>query len=330
MAVPHDPSFSYSFCQEFGDRFLRKRVLVTGATGFVGTNLCQALRSIGAEVAGVALAESLLHAPDPEGILPADLADEASARGTVETVKPEIVFHLAGMVDTRQDTECILPTLRHNLIGTVNLLTALVGSQCSRVLVVGSSESPPPNQSPGSPYAASKQAAAIYAQMYWALYALPVVIARPHMVYGPHQQVRKLIPYLIHCGLQKTPPLLSSGKRICDLVYVKDFVRAMLLMAGASGLVGQTLDVGTGTGTSIAEVVSHVRSLMSSTIEPVFGALPDRAGEVPQVANRRHTEEILGWRPLWTLDAGLSETIRWYKNEQSFDASSREDQRSEV
>ena len=303
---------AHSFQEEFGGRFEGKRVMVTGATGFVGTNLCRALRALGAEVAGVALADSLLHAPDPDGILAADLTDEASARTTVQAIQPEMVFHLAGMVDTRQSTELVLPTLAHNLMGAVHLMTALVGTGCQRVVVVTSSETPRAGQTPNSPYAASKLAMVSYAEMYWALYGLPVVIARPHMVFGPHQPPDKLIPYLIRCGLENTPPRLAGGKRLCDPVYVMDFVRAMLEMATEDRALGMTLDVGTGVGLSVAEIASRVLSLTGATAAPVFGAIPDRLGEAPQVADLASTQALLTWTPAWSFDDAIRETIEWY------------------
>ncbi len=303
---------AHSFQEEFGGRFEGKRVMVTGATGFVGTSLCRALRTVGAEVTGVALADSLLHAPDPEGILAADLTDEASARSTVQSIRPEMVFHLAGMVDTRQSTELVLPTLTHNLLGAVHLMTALVGTGCQRAVVVTSSETPRVGQTPNSPYAASKLAMVSYAEMYWSLFGLPVVIARPHMVFGPYQPPDKLIPYLIHCGLENKPPRLAGGKRLCDPVYVKDFVRALLQMATADRALGMTLDIGAGVGLTVAEIAARVRSLTGATASPVFGAIPDRVAEAPQVADLASTHAVLAWTPAWSFDDAIRETIEWY------------------
>lgn len=313
--VPDDPSFTYSFLREFGDQFQRKQVLVTGATGFVGLNMCQALHTLGAEVVGAALPDSIGADTGPEQILPVDLTHDGAAQCLIEAVDPEVVFHLAGLVDTRQSSDLVLPTLTHNLLGTVHLMAGLVGTRCQRVIVVASSEAPRSGQNPNSPYAVSKQAMVAYAEMYGSLYDLPVVIARPHMVYGPHQSPDKLIPYLIRCGLEHTPPQLSSGKRHCDPIYVKDFVRALLYMSTSNGALGLTLDVGTGRGLSVAEIAARVLWLMGADISPVFGAIPDRAGVVSQVADLRLTEATLTWRPAWSLDAGLSETIDWFRSQ---------------
>jgi dTDP-glucose 4,6-dehydratase len=154
----------------------------------------------------------------------------------------------------------------------------------------------------------------LYAEMFAGLYGLPVVIARPHLVFGPHQPPDKLIPYLIHCGLNRIPPRLSSGKRVCDPVYVKDLVRALLHMAIADGALGMTLDVGTGVGVSVAQIAGRVLSMIGSDAAPEFGARPDRAGEAPQVADLTSTHTVLPWRPAWSLDEGLLETIDWYRS----------------
>lgn len=310
---PAHPGRDYSFRDEFGERFVGKRILVTGATGFTGLNLCQALESLGAEVTGAALAETVARASRPERILPLDLTVEGSARGMIEVADPEIVFHLAGLVDTRQSPDLVLPTLSHNLLGTVHLMSALIGTRCQCVALVTSSEMPRPGQSPNSPYAASKQAMVGYAELYRALYALPVVIARPQMIYGPHQPADKLIPYLIRCCIEHTSPELSSGRRLCDPVYVKDFVRALLLMATTPKALGQTLDVGAGTGIAVAEIAALVIRLMGADLTPVFGALPDRVGEDSVAADIQPTVAAISWRPFWSMEAGLSESIDWFR-----------------
>lgn len=315
MNLP-DPARDYSFRKEFGERFVAKRILVTGATGFTGLNLCQALDSLGADVVGAALPETVARASRPERILPLDLTVQGSAQRMIEAADPEIVFHLAGLVDTRQSLDLVVPTLAHNLLGSVHLMSALIGSRCRCVALVTSSETPRPGRSPNSPYAASKQAMVGYAELHRALYGLPVVTARPQMIYGPHQPADKLIPYLIRCCIEHTPPRLSSGKRLCDPVYVKDFIRALLLMTETTRALGQSLDVGTGTGVTIAEVAALVIRLMGADLTPVFGALPDRVGDESEAADIQPTVAALNWRPFWSLEAGLSETIDWFREQE--------------
>jgi len=302
---------TYSVQEEFGGRFEGKRVMVTGATGFVGTNLCQALRELGARVVGIGLPGSLTPEANLDSFVPVDLTSEPAARQAVEAIGPEIVFHLAGLVDTRQSPEAVVPTLAHNLLAAVHLMNALVGSGCQRVLMVTSSESPPFGLAPNSPYAASKLAVSAYAGMYSTSFGLPVVIARPHLVFGPHQAPDKLVPYLIRCGLENAPPRLSSGKRRCDPVYVKDVVRAMLHMVLADGAPGRTVDIGGGTGVTVAEIAMRVLSLTGSSQSPIFGAFPDRAGEISQVADLAAMRALTSWSPHWSFDQAVRETIHW-------------------
>lgn len=330
MTMPHQPvpatnetNTDGAFQAEFGNQFRDLRFLVTGATGFVGLNLCPILQSLGAQVEGAALPAAMGSTPTQGRVLPVDLTDQDAARRLVESVQPDIVVHLAGLVDTRQSPDRILPTLTHNLMGSIHLLAALAGTGCRRVVLVTSSEMPPPGSVPTSPYAASKLAMVSYAGMFHALYGLPAVIARPHLLYGPHQPPDKLIPYLIRCGLERSAPRLSSGTRVCDPTFVLDLVRALLYMVSSDAGLGMTLDVGTGAGTTVAQIAALVLRKMGSDQEPVFGALPDRIGETEQVADARQTESVLGWKPAWSLEAGLDRTIGWYRSTR--DASRRTD-----
>lgn len=310
--MPEPYAIQHDLRKEFEGRFVRRRVLVTGATGFIGGHLCAALAEIGADVLGAALADSIGQAHGPERVVPVDLTDREAARSVIEGCSPDIVFHLAGLVDTRLSPDLVLPTLMHNLVGTVHLMAALAGRPCQRVVILGSSEAPPAGQSPSSPYAASKLAVAAYAGMYRELYDLPVAVARPHLVYGPHQPAEKLVPYLIRCGLERTPPSLSSGSRVVDPVYIQDLIRALLHMATSDAALGRTLDVGTGQGLSVLELARRVLRHMGVDLQPMTAGTPELVGEASQVADLGPTRAALPWRPAWSLEAGLSETIAWY------------------
>lgn len=307
---------SYSWATEFGDIFADRKILVTGATGFVGSHLCDALVALGAEVHGLSLdipARSHEASWKPWIM---DLTDLGSTQVLISQIKPQTVFHMAGLVDTRQEMALLVPTLQSNLVGTLHLLMAVAATQCERVLVTGSSEEPEVGSIDGiptSPYAASKGAAVAYSRMFHFLYQLPVVIARPFMCYGPRKPLSKLIPYTIVSLLSGERPQLSSGRRVCDLVYVLDLVRGLLKASAQIELTGKAIDLGTGDGIAIRDVVALIAELTGSTSRPIFGALPDRLGEGPQVADLRATQQFLDWQPLWSLREGLIETIDWYR-----------------
>lgn len=302
----------YSWQVEFGDSFAGRRVLVTGATGFIGWHLCQALVALGAEVHGLsrtACAESLASSCRAWTV---DLTDIEAVRAAVSKTQPQFIYHLAGMVTARQDVNLVLPMLQNNLVGTVHLLLAAAEIGCERMVVVGSSEEPMDGV-PTSPYAAAKAAASMYARMFHKVYDLPVVVVRPFMTYGPRQEPAKLIPYTILTLLRGESPYLRSGGRICDFVYVLDVVRGLLKVGIWPDLEGETLDLGTGEATSVRGVVEFLVELTGSTAQPVFGALPDRIGEHSQIADKDRTRRLLDWEPLWSLRNGLLETIQWYR-----------------
>lgn len=298
-----------------------RRVLVTGAGGFVGLHLCEALLELGAEVH--ALSRNATSRGLPSGITTysVDLQSLSSVKYCLSNVKPEIVYHLAGLVDTRQHLNLVLPTLKNNLMGSVNLFLVLAEESCKRLIVVGSSEEPTAGRLgavANSPYAASKEAATEYARMFHEIFSLPVVITRPFMSYGPRQPAAKIIPYVITSLLSGTSPEISSGRRVCDLIYVQDLVMGLILSGFKPNLTGESVDLGTGIASTIYDAVNLISDIMKSSVQPKFGVIPDRLYEDPQIADSEITFQLLGYRPQWSLNDGIKLTIDWYRNHPEF------------
>jgi nucleoside-diphosphate-sugar epimerase len=150
--------------------------------------------------------------------------------------------------------------------------------------------------------------------MFHALYQLPVIIARPFMVYGPGQwDLAKLLPYVIVSLLRGDSPRISSGAREMDWVYVADVVDGLLAVAKSEYADARTMDLGTGNLVSIRSVVSLVRELLGSEIDAQFGAVADRPFERPHAARIGETNRLTGWMPTTALQEGLRETIAWYR-----------------
>lgn len=290
-------------------------VLVTGANGFIGSHLCRRLLAAGASVHG-----TYRSAPvGDEGKVRwwrAELGDAAAVETLIGELRPDVVFHLAGFVSGDRSLGAVLPALHANLVGTVNLLTALAETDCRRVVVAGSMEEPDGHDelvAPGSPYAAAKSAAGAYARMFHALYGLPVAIARIFMVYGPGQRdLRKLVPYVTLSLLRRQTPELSSGSRLVDWVYVDDVVDGLLALAQADGAAGGTFDLGTGTLKSVRDVALQLAEIIDPGARLGFGALPDRPLEAARPANVAATRERLGWAAAVALEDGLARTAAWY------------------
>ena len=294
-------------------------MLVTGATGFIGTRLCEKLISLGAEVHGTS------RSIGPAGGIPGtrmwavDMKNASYVQRVVREARPRFVFHLAGKVSARQDMGLIPETLSTNLLGTVNLLVALTGSKVESLVLVGSSEEVGDEGVPSSPYAASKLASCIYARMFYRLYNLPIVWARVFVAYGPRQESSKVIPHIIGSLLANVRPRLSTSTRACDFIFVDDVVSGLLMAARSVPPGCKPIDIGTGRATTLKEIARELAALTGRSIDPVFGAAENRKLERTVVADLDATRSMLGWSPSLDLREGLIRTIGWFKERSSGD-----------
>jgi UDP-glucose 4-epimerase len=293
-----------------------RRVLVTGASGFIGFHLCTQLKALGAIVHG--LSRTPRQAAS-QGIQwwQGDLADIKAVRALFKSAEPDTVFHLASHVYGSPNLEHVLPAFHANLHSSVNLLTAAAETGCRRMILTGSLAEPVYEQGevfPSSPYAAAKWASSAYGRMFHALYNLPVVLTRVFMVYGPAQRdLSKLVPYVTISLLQGKAPKISSGSRLVDWIYVKDVIDGLLAVASAPGIEGTTVDIGSGVPVAIREIVQRLQQLLNAGQEASFGALQDRPFEPIRIANVTDTYSRIGWKPANSLDDGLRTTVEWYR-----------------
>jgi UDP-glucose 4-epimerase len=298
--------------------FAGRKILVTGAGGFIGSHLCHRLLETGAEVHGVHRRHSpRIKSGSPIRCWQCDLSGFKAVRNLLTRIKPDIIFHLASHVAGSRSLELVLSTFHSNLAGSVNLLTAATEVGCHRIVMTGSMEEPTQGDShviPSSPYAAAKWASSAYARMFHALYHTPVALARVFMVYGPGQRdLNKLIPYTILSLLRNQVPKLTSGQRQVDWIYVEDVVDGLIAIAHAPNIEGHTIELGSGTLLSVQDIVLCLVSIMNSHIEPSFGTIPNRPMEQVRLANISDTYSKIGWKPITNLEKGLEQTVEWYR-----------------
>ena len=296
-----------------------RRVLVTGATGHIGSALCQRLQREGVEVHAVSREVQVGQHRDFQWWR-VDLRDARATHSLLATVQPEVVFHLAGCVTGERGLEAVLPTLEHNLHATVSLLLGLAELGRGRIVLAGSLEEPAEESAEvcSSPYAASKLAIRSYARMFQALYKTQVINTRIFMVYGPGlQPTARFVPYIISSLLSGQVPKLSSGERKVDWIYIDDVIEGLLVCARSPDVCASTVDFGSGCLTELRAVALLIAQLMGTDICPVFGARADRPFEQTRVADVGHTYDQLGWRPRTSLETGLRTTIEWFQSRHS-------------
>ncbi|WP_035665239.1 NAD(P)-dependent oxidoreductase [Bradyrhizobium sp. Ec3.3] len=306
------------------------KALVTGATGFIGSQLCRKLVVLGAEVhavsrnppnelevwwrsAGGDISDAALAAKIRWWS--ANLTDFTATRKLIRTIRPEVTYHLASQVTGSRNIEMVLPLLQNNFVSAVNLLLAAAEGSTHRILLAGSFEEPEGvDPVPCSPYAAAKWSASSYARMFRALYQVDVVVAKIFMVYGPGQaDYTKLIPYVITTLLRGEAPRLTSGLRMLDWIYVDDVVNGLIASAQGPPTDDRPIDLGSGQEYSIREIVKQLTNLIPGAPEPLFEALPDRPLERLGKSDIGRSHNLIGWGPSTILESGLSRTVEWYK-----------------
>lgn len=288
------------------------RVLVTGASGFIGRALVRRLAADGCVPVCTARhpVEDLVAGAR---WIPGDLTEPDFVARLVGDVRPSVVYHLASAVTGSRSLDAVPPTQAGILVASINVLHAVAEAGCDRVVLIGSGDEPQGDDTPCSPYAAAKWAVGGYARMFRALYGTPVTTARTFMVYGPDQPDRaKVVPYTITSLLRGDAPQLTSGQRLVDWIYVDDVVDALVALAGAPAAVGRALDVGSGRRHTVRQVVETIAAIVGSAVAPRFGDVPDRPAETEAVADVVETERVCGWAPATGLEEGLKRTVAWY------------------
>ena len=301
------------------------KVLVTGATGFVGACLARRMAEQGHEVHVFARETSnrwrIRDIADQLTEHAVDLTDEAGVQTAVSQIRPEAIFHLAtygGFADQR-DTIAIV---KANFMGTINLVRA-----CERVgfnifINTGSSSEygikhEPMKETdlaePLGDYGVSKLASTVFCQSEAAIKKLPIVTVRLFSPFGFWDDPKRLIPYVIQSLLKHEAPRLSTPNSVRDYIFIEDIVHFYQKLAAMPEVATGIYNAGAGRQTSIGEVVAAIRELLGSEIAPVWGAYPaPRVEPAVWLADTSKAARI-GWQAQTGLQEGLRRTIEWEK-----------------
>ena len=304
-----------------------KRVLLTGATGFVGANLANKLIEDGHKV-HLLLRKGyktwrIEHLLPHVRIYPINLMDRDKVAETVNHIRPDWVFHLAayGAYSWQEDLSLAINT---NYLSTVNLVNACLKTGFEAFINTGSSSeyglkdhAPAENEyiDPNSYYAVTKAAATLFCRYTAQLNKSPILNLRLYSVYGAFEEPNRLIPAVIMNGLDgKLPPLVNPdiGR---DFIFIDDVISAYLLAASlASSLSpGEVFNVGTGIQTSIREVVAISREVFDIKTEPVWNSMPNRSWDANIWIANNSKLLSLGWAPQFDFKTGLLRTIDWFE-----------------
>lgn len=296
-----------------------RRVLVTGATGFVGRRLASRLLERGAHVHALVRDSSAASLPGEVATHACDLTDPGSVAGAVADVHPDVVFHLAV---TRGDktAEERAELWRVNALGTLALLEAAADARCSRFVHAGSSleygkRETPFRESdalrPNTAFGVSKAAASAAVGQFGLSGRLDTVNLRLFSVYGPGEPSYRLVPTAIRCALVGDVLPLTADGPVRDFVFIDDVCEALLLAATAEGLpAGSVLNVGTGTQTSNSALVDAVERVAGRPIARNLGAYePHATDKAHWCADTRLAREVLGWHASTPLERGLAKHV---------------------
>jgi nucleoside-diphosphate-sugar epimerase len=306
-------------------------VLVTGGTGFIGSHLVRRLVDEDAEVHVLTKTVSsvfparLVSVRDRVSIHGGNLTDRSAMDLVVERVRPSVVFHLGAYTHVGKSWERVDECIQSNVQGTVNLLQALDGSGYRRCVSIGTSEiygdvDVPFRENsfvrPISPYSVSKYAAELYCQAFHQGRGWPIVMVRPFNAYGPMQTPDRIVPEVILRALRRDSLKMTQGRQTREFNYVEDLVEGFVLLATTPDIEGELFNLGSGEEVSMREIASMILRLMGDPIQAEFGALPERPTEIPRMySDSAKARARLGWKPAWSLEAGLQATIDWYRTE---------------
>lgn len=311
---------------------MTEKILVTGASGFIGSHLSEALVEKGAQVKALCHYNSHTSYGDLENSLYKDsmeivLGDIRDSHQMERICKGiDKIYHLAALIAIPFSYHAPSSYVETNVHGTLNLLQAALKNGVTKFIhtstseVYGTALSVPISEmhplQAQSPYSATKIAADALAYSFFTSFNLPIVIARPFNTFGPRQSARAIIPTIITQLLAGQKILkLGALAPTRDFNFVLDTCRGLMALAECDQAIGKTVNIGSGTEISIQNTVALIAELMGVevSIEIDTGRIRPGKSEVERlVCDNTLIKNLTGHRPIYDLNSGLVRTIEWF------------------
>jgi len=316
------------------------RILITGATGFIGSHMFEHLSAKGYDVIGFDRYNSnndwgwLENSKyiNKDNIILGDIRDYDSVYNVIKNQNRNVVFHLAALIGIPYSYISPLAYIRTNIEGTYNVLEASKHLEVDQVLITSTSEtygsaqySPIDERHPlvgQSPYAASKIAADQLSISYFRSFDLPLKIIRPFNTYGPRQSSRAVIPTVIS-------QILSNEKNIYlgnihptrDLTFISDTCNAFFEIYKSNSLFGETTNIGMGEEISIGDLVKLISKVIGKNVDIISDneRIRPKKSEVDRlICDNSKLLNNTSWEPQYSLELGLRKFIDWIEKEENF------------
>jgi UDP-glucose 4-epimerase len=304
------------------------RILVTGGAGFIGSNVADRFLALGHEVAVLDNLSTGFRefVPAAARFYRGDVTDAAAVDRCLAEFRPEIVDHHAAQIDVRRSVAEPAFDAETNILGGIRLLEASTRHGVRKFLyastggaLYGEGRQLPATEDhpihPEAPYGASKHALEHYLHLWRLLHGLDYTVLRYPNVFGPRQNPHgEAGVNAIFIGLMlqgKRPRIFGTGEQLRDYLYVGDVVEANVIALERGA--GEIVNLGTGIGTSVLDIVREINRILGTSIEPIFE--PARPGEIQRIyLDASRARRVLGWTPTVPFAEGLRRTVEWSRS----------------
>lgn len=313
-----------------------KKIFVSGAAGFIGSNLVEKLLSTGYEVTAFDKYNSYNHWGNLEYLKEKNISNFSFISGDIrdfDLVHSSIkgcdsVIHLAALIGIPYSYLTPIAYIRTNIEGTYNVLESSKRNKIKSIIVTSTSEvygssqyKPMDEKHPivsQSPYSASKTGADNLSISYFKSFDLPVKIIRPFNTFGPRQSLRAIIPSIYEQAISSKKIKVGNLDAIRDFTYVDDLINAFIKLDDCDNLYGDTVNIGTGKCYSINEIIKKIESIVGKKFEIKIDKKrlrPDKSEVDELLCDYTKATKILQWKPNITFEEGLKKYYNWIKKQ---------------